>query len=227
VVPERLVQPHPATTQLRAAFARRHPAEGIPLWGRGHAVVRVGDKDRALRVLDALFKALVDRGHEVRFHKVRHYSDEVGAMDAVVGDRVVEFWLVERSKRTEHVLTTEEKAQKAKCGWSFASKYDFAASGQFTLEVDVPWDGSGRYRWSDGVKQRLENMLGRIVLGIEEAASRWKADDIRREREAREHDKAVRRQRAAERRADHRRVLAKDLSTMAYRWQKSSTIRCE
>ena len=92
-----------------------------------------------------------------------------------------------------------------------------APSGRLTLLVGGQY-GVGHRSWNDGQRNKIETMLGDIVVGLEQAV-----------REIQEHDRRneeSRRQSAlAERRRWHEDGLGKDLDSMVERWTKATRIR--
>lgn len=179
---------------------------------------------RALLILDALFKALVARGHDLRFGE-RYAGSRRYALEAVIRGREVEFWLVERLEQTAHVETAEEKARRATYGSSWAPKVDQTPSGNFILEAASPWDARLRHRWRDSEQQRLEGRLGDIVLGLETIAAAWVEHDRHiQEREAAQ-AREERRQQVSAARAAHPDRLAQDLVAMADAADEAEKVR--
>jgi hypothetical protein len=173
-----------------------------------------GNEKRALLILDALFKALVARGHELRFGEC-YPGGRQHALYVLIGKREVEIWLAERLEQTDHVETPEEKDRRVRFGSSWAPKFDQVPSGNFVLEAKSPWDARLRHRWRDSEQQRLEGRLGEVVLGLEAIAAAWVEHDgrVEEEQRARQREQEAREKTAA--RAAHLQALAKDLVGMA------------
>jgi hypothetical protein len=92
-VPRALVQPHPVVKRL-AKELRDMWIYGPGLRsvrGGGHAVLKVSknEEQRALRILDTLCKALVGRGHDVRFGpRTVNSSEFLLEVSVITGSRV-------------------------------------------------------------------------------------------------------------------------------------------
>lgn len=221
-------KPHAVVAQLRDALRGPKGNELEAIRGEGHAVLKTSSasRKRALLLLDALFKALDERGHTVKFGKRPHGGEKYMLTVTVAGKPAVELWLIERLEQSEHQLTNEETQQKKrKYGWTWASKYDYAYSERLVLEIDTPWDSRVRKRWADRKTQRLEDVLGEVVVGIEVAAEAWREDRERRAREEAERQRARREAERRGRQAAHEQALGKDLVEMAERWKQATTLR--
>lgn len=219
---------HPLVTRLRKELGEsfRFGPNVRAIRGAGHAVLKVGKahEKRALLILDALFKALVSRGHDLRFGEC-HDGGRQYVLEVVIAGRGVEFWLTERLEQTEHVETAEEKARRSAHGSSWAPKYDQTPSGDLILEAASPWDARIRHRWRDSEQQRLEGRLGEVVLGLEAVAAAWVEHDRQvNEREA-AHTREERRQQATAARAAHMQALAEDLVAMAEAADQAEKVR--
>ena len=224
VVDERLAKPHAIVKQLgellRPSFKHQRM---LTVRGESSAVLKVGEpsKSRALRILDALIKYIERVGHEVRLrlHTADHPARSTYALEIVVRDEPVALSL------TEHVDRTERPPADPKKSSLFDQRFDFSPSGRLTLELQAPWSSNIRHRWRDGEKRRLEDVLGEVVLGLEDVAGAW-TDHHRRQSEAREVEATSRRRREREARAAaHLKLLEEDLSNMATAWCKAETIR--
>lgn len=119
--------------------------------------------------------------------------------------------LLDGLQEAAHQLTAEEKERERKYGSSWAAKYDYAYSGRLILEIETPWDSRVRKRWADGKHQRLEELLGEVIVGIEVAAEAWRIDRERRDRDEAERQRVRREAQRRERQAAYDRALEKDL----------------
>jgi hypothetical protein len=195
--------------------------------GGGHAMIKLGPatEKRAFRMLDALFKALSSRGHDVRLRPDTHYGPDCFVLEALIKrEEPIEFWLVEHLDRSDRVLTEEEKRTKARYGLLLGRKYDYTPSGRLTLEMRTPWHAGLRCRWTEGKKLQLENVLGEVLVGLELAATAWQEY---REQAERERELELENQRREERRRRsiaHRRALGEDLVKAAHSWQDAEVV---
>jgi hypothetical protein len=204
--------------------SRNHGMQGIR--GDGHAVLKVapGTEKRALLLLDAIFRGLRARGHEARIRVGSDRGHQRYTLEAVIHGGAAEFWLIEHVDLSDHVLSEEEKKSQARTGSSWAPRHDFEASGRLVLETQTPWGVVLRKKWADGKKQRLEDLLGEVIVGLEAVAKAWKASDDAREQERLAREAAQRRAEDEQRRAAHRRALGEDLEKMAARWKDSHVV---
>lgn len=228
IVSNDLLKPHPVVRRLKQEL-REMTRYGLGLRairGLGHAVLKVGKdtEERAFRILDALFKAMVERGHGIRFGE-RHAGGREYALEAVIGGRNVEFWLVERLNQTDHVETAKETEHKTRYSWSHAPRFDQTPSGELTLEAKAPWSAGIRHRWRDRDKQPIDERLGEVVLGLEAAAEAWVAQDAHIETERHAAANAAHERKLEELRAEHADALAKDLAAMAKAAEEAERIR--
>lgn len=219
---------HPVVRSIRQALRRPDGAESDALRGSGRAVLSVSSKTkaRAFRIFDALFHALEQRGHSVVFTTVSENPLRYDLKVVVEGKPSVSVWLTEHISRSDHVMTEKEKADKARYGWSFATKYDYAPSGRLIVEIGRPWRPEGmQRRWSDGKTRLVEEQLGEVVVGIEQSAEAWRVIEEDRARERREHEDTQKRADEERERAEYFRALRRDLTLMAQNWDAAAKIR--
>jgi hypothetical protein len=196
--------------------------------GREALAVSVNTHRRALLVVDALSKAIVERGHTV---SVRTDDGPAKASLAfVVTGESVAVSVIEQLEPKDHILTPEEE-KRAATGYRYGiPKYDHVAGGR--LRIVLQQSTLKRGSWTDTEKHRLEDYLGHVVVAIEaEAASRQRrrVDDEhrRRDEEARrqELERERERRRVEEARIKHREGLAADLHRMAQDWTTAAALR--
>ena len=80
-------------------------------------------------------------------------------------------------------------------------------------------------RWSDRKTKRLDDQLGEVIVGIEQAAETLRLRHEERERENREREERRKRAEEAQRRADYFKALRVDLRRMSRRWTVAKEIR--
>jgi hypothetical protein len=138
VVAQRLAAPHPLIERARGAMAVAKPGPDGCVAGRGSGLdIRVTPKllPRALRIMDALVKALEARGAKVSGGG----SDRRGLGIELLGERLSIF-LEEPVKRTRHVLTETEQRHPYR-----APRWDYAPTGKLKIEVqECTCEPSGR-----------------------------------------------------------------------------------
>ena len=179
---------------------------------------------RLLRVLDALFKAMTERGHDIGVRARGETSDE----EVVVAIRGRELWLQVEEKlgRKPHEVTREER-KRAERGWGCAvPKYDHFPSGELIVRMrGAHYSYRGLQSIADSKRNNIEDQVGRLVLVGEEIATfNANADTIEARRDARRADKARRRIRWR-RLAWYQQWLARDLSKTVARWHEATRAR--
>jgi len=220
-----LVDPHPLVA--RTARALRHGKRGDD--GRVSPrletalPVTVGREsiDRAARILDAVFKAVEARGHQLVMKQLERSRQIVAH---VAGEEIpVQFGEgVDRGPR-EPTLG-EQRQHEQYPSLYHGPYYQYVPSGRLFLRIDH-WCRGLRKHWGDGKKQRLENCLGRFITQLEAVAV-----TIKKQREERE--EAARRRRAwEEERAEKLRLIheeeerVKDLHAEVDAWHRSERVR--
>lgn len=181
---------------------------------------------RALRIMDALIKHLERNGTEVRVARERVYrygsaDDRNWATQALCAGEWVGFALRERQRRVE-----VPPPGWAKSGGVFDHpRSELEPSGVLELSLTSYRLSGLRKVWADGKKQRLEDLLGQVVVGLAAAGEHLRevhAEDRRREEayaeaQRRREEEAERRRREEERAA---RLLA-----WVQRWREARDVR--
>lgn len=217
LVPDDLNRPHRLVTQARDALRPRVPGIERVFATRGNPLpVKVSAKQipRALRLLDALFKASEQRGFAVT--KVDEGRDTRTRI--TVHGEDISIGLEEPNRRSTHVLTAREEAERQKGrGWGIP-QYDYTPSGAFIFTIDEYTEGL-RHRWSDRVKRPLESCLNEIIVALVRISV------------------TILRPRRIEAELEHQRQLEEDRRRQIYRakidalnkalpdWQKSRDLR--
>jgi hypothetical protein len=174
--------------------------------------------------MDALIKALEERGHEVQVRRERWR--ERWETVAVIKGEPIRFYMREGTTRVALEPSAEEVKRAAKFGWSPPrTRYDYRPSGKLALEIDAICATGFRKRWSDGRKRRLEDLLGRFLVGIEAVGAFELARRL--EREEAERRREEERRRAAEE-AERRRIeeeKVKKLRQLTSDWREANDMR--
>lgn len=141
---------------------------------------------RSLLIMDAILKALLDRGYDVG-----------PGPTVTIFDESVSFEI------RESIKTIREQPEEQ----SLEGDYEFRfnrynnrkfPSGKLTLflpDGERYWASGCRKLWRDGKKQRLENLLNRFVAGLIEMAARKREHTLSEIREEEERQEAARRRR--------------------------------
>ena len=185
--------------------------------------LRVGPKnlDRALRIMDALLKALEKRGYQISIKKEGPNSTSVS-----IDGEMIEFGIEEKLNRREKELTPLQKKEKEKHPWMYSSiEYEYNPSGNLILRIKNT-DGSGvRKIWTDGINQRIERGLNSFIVGLVKTGDAIKADRLEGERRKREWEEQRKRSEELERRRYEEGLKIQAMDKEITAWQKSQQIR--
>lgn len=230
VVREVLTNPH----RLVALSARAFNKKGEPRHGRRslRISVSVGLLDRALRVMDALLKAMEARGLKVEvtpIHKPdpngvrRRTGVEPNDTRVLVDGEWVSFGITEVAESRELPPATPEAGRRSL--FPPSRQYERVPTGRLSLYLRFDSYETGRRHWAEGKRQRLEDrlneFLGQVYLRAEtQRKQRERYELARREREEEER---LRREAAARAQDEERR--AKDLSDQVARWRFAREVR--
>lgn len=213
-VSSRLRAPHPLVARTREGFKRPYtdqykrsrPRQGLPI------AVDASSVHRALRLLDALLKQAEKLGFSAGVEGTGRKKKSYLEIDGVK----VHFRMTERLRREENEPKNRERS------W-FYRKWKYFPTGQLRIEL-IYADGTGRKKWSDGKRQRLEDMLASVFEGIYAAAHARKKWREEMERERREREAAERRRREEQKRREAEEARRRALETQAERWRQSRTL---
>lgn len=157
-VADQLRNPHPAVKVPQPPRPGTAP-RGAPDAPTGRTLpvnVSDGSRGQALRILDALCKALESLGHPVT------------AAGASIQGQTVPIAITEKQDRTPHVATAAELARRKEYSWTRIPTWDHSPSGKLSIhsECYLSSDSNLRKRWSDGRSIQLEDMLHDVLLGL-------------------------------------------------------------
>ncbi|SRR5260221_6457590 len=189
--------------------------------GRLHIRVTPECLDRALRIMDALLKAL-----EVRGYASSAGAEENGSTTVVVLGESLGITMEEVLDCTEHVLTRKEQAEKEKYSWMYSKPtYDYTASGKLALRIVGSPATTGRRTWADGSKQKLEFCLNQFIAALVRVAEDQLAHTLELERERREWQEQERQKLEQQRRKEEQRQRVESLTQQVDNWDRSRKIR--
>jgi hypothetical protein len=219
VVAQRLARPHPLLERTRLAMATAKPGpDGCVDSARGNGLdIRVTPKllPRALRIMDALVKAVEARGGRVNTKG----ADQRETRVEFLGERIPVL-LEERVIRTRHILTEAEHRHPYQ-----APRWDYAPTGKLRIELKEWTSEPLRKRWADSAKRRLEDVLNDVVLGLVVVADATRARRLQREREERERQEAELRRIEAERQRREELERRQRLERQVESWTKAQQVR--
>ncbi len=172
---------------------------------------------RALRIMNALIKALEQRGFRVSIEARDRYAHHKSYKTSVfVLGEVIEIKLREILKQTKRELPPKD--------W-WLNKYEFIniPSGELSLEIQS-WD-SPRKRWADGKKQRLEDCLNSFIIGLIKTSVQMRTRENERQIEAQKREEVERQRIEIARRRQEEEEKIRDLFKKAEDWARSQQIK--
>ena len=247
VVAETLENPHKLVALSARYLAKAHPEDGLIAAPRRSCLnIRVSPDslDRALRICDALIKALETAGLKLEIALVeeeepvqpiyyqrqdREPRPPARVTRVFCDEEWIEFCLTEKVSRVEGPPPTA--ADKQMYTWQ-SRVYAYEPTGELSLQL-TNVEGLGvRSRWQDGKRQRLEQCLGAFVAHLSTVSLAFKLkreDDARRAIEAREaarvrYEEELRRleEEERQRQEEHRE---KQLEAEVALWRRAEDIR--
>lgn len=155
IVRDLVVRWHPLVAATRNAFQKtRQNERGLSVpHGKGIEIaVSTGQRARALRLANALIRALEVRGYRL-VEGNRHVEVEMFGVRLTLS-------IVEPTVRSDYVPTEDEKAAKAHGRWSYWPRYTFTPSGRLEVKSDSGYGGCIR----DSTRQHVEDQLNKLVM---------------------------------------------------------------
>lgn len=168
VVPEALKSVHPVVLRTEKKLRAAKPDERGICKSRANECLDVkvtpDSLERALRIMDALVKALDRRGFALCQN-----SGTNEKLSVEVNGEIIGFTLNERVMRNDHLPNEEEKKKIKKDRYyqHLLPKYDYVPTGKLSLKFDGWYDG--RSTWSDAKIQQLEGCLNDYYCRLSES----------------------------------------------------------
>jgi len=221
-VGEELLRPHPLVRATRTALKGIKPdLYGLvrPRWGHGSLDVRVTPAlvPRALRILDALVKALSRRGYKVEGGGEGDHNTWVK-----IGEQQVSFHLSERVRQVKRTLTEKEQSLPY---WERPRANDYLPQGELKFVFGDGYSARTRTGWSDGKSGLLEGKLNWVVAGLIEQAEKQRQEAERRAEEHRRRQEEQQQREEAERRRGEEQERQKQLEALAAQWARACELR--
>ena len=217
-IPQELSHPAALKTEKLLASAKEDDKKLlVPKAGRAsHLIVSRQQLPRALRIMNALFLALEERGCVVSWPK----KEEEHLTVNVEGESVaVSMQEIVDSER--HVLTLAEEKRP----WT-ASKWDYKLTGRLRLSIDsLPYSSHVRATWADGRIQIVENCIGDFIIGLKVAAAAIKKSRLEREERERRWEEERKKDEERQRRAAEHKRRADFVSKLIDNWEEANRVR--
>jgi hypothetical protein len=180
--------------------------------------VTLGTVDRALCIMDALIKALDERGYAVEVKSTEQSGASAVSTMVRVGEEQVGISLDERVDRVERPRDPKDQSLY------YSKQCDYVPTGRLAFRIPQAYLGV-RASWADGAKQRVEECLNDIVVGIVAAAEALKARRLEQEARHREYLAAEERRQQAERKRQEESARIRALESSVVAWRRAAAIR--
>lgn len=217
-VPETLEDPHPLVARSVKALRRAkrdHQGYLQPKTGDCLGVrVTLDSVDRAMCIYDAFLKALDGRGYQSSISA----GDDPGTL-VRVGEEDVSVVIEEKLERADRDDTRMRRPNR------FTSERDWKPTGRLVVRLDHSYLGGIRTSWGDGKKQRVEDCLNAIIVGMVAVAEELKANRLRREAWEREWREAEARRAEEAKRKEEEAARVRALDSAVAAWQRTCAIR--
>jgi hypothetical protein len=246
-VPTVLENPHRLVALSARYLQKARPKDGVvsaPKYSCLDIRVSLESLDRALRICDALIRAMETAGLVVKVVAVestepppRHYhgsSDETPrppqrSTRVLCDDEWITFSLTEKVRR---VLDPGPAAPASGAQTWEPRAYTYEPTGELAIHVTNADNLGIRTKWQDGKRQRLEQMLESFVENLSTVALAFKIkrdDDEQRAVEAREAERRrceeeLRRYEEAARQREEKKKV-EELEAEVARWKRAQDIR--
>ena len=119
--------------------------------------------ERAVRIMDALVKALEEKGFRVKAGSGVERLTTVSVMGEEMAIRLSETY-----RRKERELTPRELKRQEREPWLYRNEYAYHPTGELTLTICNAGYGV-QANWSDG-KRKIEERLHSFIIGLIKAA---------------------------------------------------------
>lgn len=224
-----LSSPHPLVKHARSLLKNTKPSfandEILRVWKDKCLDIRVskGSVDRALRIMDALIKALDRRGYPLILNQPHSGRADYATFASVLGEDV-EFYLKESLLKIERM--PEESSKKSRFPILDAyPKHAYIPSSKLMLVIDnIPGEGL-RVSWADGAKQKLEECLNDFIVGLLKASVAIRARRLKWQQAERERQEAERKRYEQEIRRQEEEARFQALLKESTNWHLSKQIR--
>ena len=225
VITETLDRPHALVAATERAFRkpkRRKPDEQLTAPPPALAIsVTEASLPRALRIMDALVKALDARGMPLRIE-----ADGKRRTYLTIQGQIMAIRLVENTARTEREPNEKERQEIKKHGYTYLpDRYSYHQTGMLKLGILGDYRDELQKVVADGKQQRIEQLLNEFIVKIETEAVRRKreAEHHARQRFRWEEEARVRRENEERQRKEMERFKA--LEEAASNWKRAEDLR--
>jgi hypothetical protein len=223
-VSSQLSEPHPLVERTECSLRNTKADQQVLIRPKVKKCLSVSvgimNIDRAMRIMDALVKALEHRGYVVSPGEERGTTTKV-----IIREETVEFELKELLNKQQRELTAAQKKEQERYSWLHSRpEYDYSLSGRLALMIGS-CAKSGRKKWSDGDKHHVEDYLNSFIAGLIQTSEDIKNERIREDQRKKEREEWERKRREEEQQRWEEERRIKDLEQKLGAWQQSRHIR--
>lgn len=164
VVPDRLDSPHEyISISERTLKGGRIDDAGLLYGNQINCIpMKVSPKNlsRALLIMDALVKALDQRGYKISLPTQYRDRPSISILEVKI-----EFMLSETYTRKLKELTEKEKREKVR-NPIYWNQYICKPTGILRFKIYPKWSSDIKTQWNDGADGRLEDKLNSVIAGL-------------------------------------------------------------
>ncbi len=189
--------------------------------GEPHLDVQVSHVmlNRALRVMDALVKAVEERGWKV----VLGTGDDRKSYVVVLGQRVP-FGIREKIKKVRNEPAKPIRSSTGTWYTPYRSEFRDEPSGRLSLVLRNRWGNSVDKSWDEGASARIEDRLNEFILAVITRGEEDREWDRQREEAERARIEEGQRRFEAARQREAEAALEREFDRQAESWQKSQRL---
>lgn len=226
IVPDKLISPHPLIRATKAAFNQKTTdsfGRIRPKREPNTLNLSIGPNsiERAMKIMDALLKALEKRNFPVRVVDDKKYWNSRGEYrtEIVILGEPVEIRMEEPANRSE-----VDPKEKEKEPWLYYSSYKYVPSGCLNLIIESYVGGGLKKTWADTDKHSVETRLNSFICGLILAAESLKKRRLEKEEQDRMWAEAEKIRADQEEKKKQENLKIKDLLEKVNNWHESQKI---
>jgi hypothetical protein len=222
-VSDSLAGAHPIVKRIKTELTRSGRG-GDYLRGNREAAFSVtkSSQHRALLILDALLRALEGRGHNAQFDVPKDAEWGAYKLSVKIGDEAIELCVAEPTQATKHEIP-EASSKAEEILARLTRPRTPTPSGRLRFRAREGY--SSTRSWSDGATRTLEDILGRIVIALEDFSRQVHAERLEREESNRRWKEEQKRQQVPKVLRNYENALAEQLLDAVERFQSAKAIR--
>ena len=222
-VSDSLVGAHPIVKRIKTELTRSGRG-GDYLRGNHETTFSVtkSSQHRALLILDALLRALESRGHSAQFDVPKDAEWGTYKLSVKIGDDWIELCVTEPMQAARREIPeASSKAEEVLA--RLTHPRTSTPSGRLRLRAREGY--SSTRSWSDGATRTLEDILGRVVIALEDFSRQVHAERLEREDSNRRWKEEQKRQQVPKVLCNYENALGEQLLDAVERFHSANAIR--